>query len=53
MVFVGENEREKALYPFKNVKTTDEETIALPRIVSLVKDHRARAQGDEFAEFFD
>lgn len=53
MVFVGENEREKALYPFKNVKTTEEETIALERIVSLVKDHRARLQGDEFSEFFD
>ena len=52
MVFVGENELEKELYPFKDAVTTEEEILSIERIVSKVKDRR-RKSDDEFAEFFD
>lgn len=53
IVFVGENELEKELYPFKDTVTTDEEVLSVERIVSKVKDRRRKGEADEFDEFFD
>lgn len=53
MIFVGENELEKELYPFKDAVTTEEEVLSIERIVSRVKDRRRKNDDDEFAEFFD
>ena len=53
IIFVGENELAKQMYPFKDTVTTDEETLSFERIVSNVKDRRRKDADDEFAEFFD
>lgn len=53
IVFVGENELAKEMYPFKDAVTTDEEILSVERIVSKVKDRRRKGEQDEFAEFFD
>ncbi len=53
IVFVGENELEKELYPFKDTVTTNEEILSFERIVSNVKDRRRKTADDEFSEFFD
>lgn len=53
IVFVGEDELAKEMYPFKDAVTTDEEILSVERIVSKVKDRRRKGEQDEFAEFFD
>lgn len=53
IVFVGENELARELYPFKDTVTTEEEVLSVERIVSKVKDRRRKGESDEFAEFFD
>ncbi|MFZ1360829.1 MAG: histidine--tRNA ligase [Candidatus Saccharimonadales bacterium] len=55
MVFVGENELASGMYPFKDTKTTNEETLSAERIISAVKDRRRKTVSvdDEFADFFD
>ncbi|MBI3889591.1 ATP phosphoribosyltransferase regulatory subunit [Candidatus Saccharibacteria bacterium] len=53
IVFVGENELSRELYPFKDTVTTKEEIFSFERIVSSVKDRRRKDADDEFAEFFD
>lgn len=53
IVFVGENELARELYPFKDTVTTNEEVLSFERIVSNVKDRRRKTSSDEFAEFFD
>lgn len=53
IIFVGENELTKEMYPFKDTVTTNEEVLSFERIVSNVKDRRRKDADDEFAEFFD
>lgn len=52
IVFVGENELAKELYPFKDTVTTEEEILSTERIISKVKDRRRKGEADEFDEFF-
>ena len=53
IVFVGENELARELYPFKDTITANEEVLSFERIVSNVKDRRRKTDSDEFSEFFD
>ncbi|RYX78791.1 histidine--tRNA ligase [bacterium] len=53
IIFVGENELARQMYPFKDTVTTNEEILSFERIVSNVKDRRRKDADDEFAEFFD
>ncbi len=49
IVFVGENEIQSDMYNFKDLATTDEETLSPERIVSKVKDlRRTLEQNDDF-----
>jgi histidyl-tRNA synthetase len=53
IIFVGENELARELYPFKDTVTASEEIVGFERIVSSVKDRRRKIDVDEFSEFFD
>lgn len=52
IVFVGENEIARELYPFKDTVTTEEEILGIERIITKVKDRRRKGKADEFDEFF-
>jgi histidyl-tRNA synthetase len=46
MVFVGEEELAKEIYPFKDTAKAEEQTLAFERIVSTVKDRRLKHDDD-------
>ncbi|HCR55698.1 TPA: histidine--tRNA ligase [Candidatus Saccharibacteria bacterium] len=52
MLFVGEEELRKELYNFKDTNTSSEEKLALPILVSKVKDRRKKSK-DELDDFAD
>lgn len=47
IMFVGDDELAKELYPLKHVGTGEEKTISFERIVSVVSDHRRHAVIDD------
>lgn len=42
MLFVGEKELSEGLYNFKNTATSDEEKLSIERIITKIKDRRAK-----------
>lgn len=52
MVFIGEEELKKEIYPFKDTKSSDEQKLSFERIVAAVKDHR-RNRRDELDDLLD
>jgi histidyl-tRNA synthetase len=51
IVFIGQEEIDNEIYPFKDTKTTKEEKLSFERIVTSVKDRR-RKRDDELDELF-
>lgn len=52
IVFVGNDELESEMYPFKDTATSEEQKLSFERIVSSVKDRR-RAHVDDFDDLFE
>ncbi len=52
MVFVGEDELKKEIYPFKDVASSEEQKLSFERIVTGVKDRR-RKHVDELDDLFE
>jgi histidyl-tRNA synthetase len=52
IIFVGDDELQSEIYPFKDTASSDEQKLSFERIVSSVKDRR-RAHLDDLDEFFD
>lgn len=52
MVFVGDEEVKKEIYPFKDVAKAEEQTLSFERIVSRVKDRR-RKHTDDLDDLFE
>ncbi|TAH32050.1 histidine--tRNA ligase [Candidatus Saccharibacteria bacterium] len=48
MLFIGEQELTDELYRLKDVKSEDEQTLGLERIVTTVADYRRRKSDDDF-----
>ncbi len=46
MIFVGNEELKKEVYPFKDTAKAEEQTLSFERIVSLVKDRRLKHEDD-------
>ncbi|HET6747181.1 MAG TPA: histidine--tRNA ligase [Candidatus Saccharimonadales bacterium] len=46
MVFVGNEELKKEIYPFKDTAKAEEQTLSFERIVSVVKDRRLKHEDD-------
>lgn len=46
IIFVGVEEAESELYPFKVTASTEEKQLSFSRIVSTVKDHRIKRESD-------
>ena len=46
MVFVGDEEVKREVYPFKDVAKAEEQTLSFERIVSIVKDRRLKHDDD-------
>lgn len=46
MIFVGPEEAEKEIYPFKVTASTEEKQLSFERIVSSVKDRRIKRESD-------
>lgn len=46
MIFVGEQDLKKEIYPFKEVAKAEEEKMSFERIVSVVKDRRLKHEDD-------
>lgn len=51
LMFIGEDELKKEIYPLKRTETGDEQKLSLERVVSTLKDRRHHAAADE--EVFD
>ncbi len=52
IVFVGDDELQTEVYPFKDTATSNEQKLSLERIISTVKDRR-RKHTDELDDFFE
>lgn len=52
MVFVGEDELKKEIYPFKDVASSEEQKLSFERIVTGVKDRR-RKHVDDLDDLFE
>lgn len=46
IVFVGEEELKREIYPFKDTASSEEQKVSFERMVSLVKDRRRRHTGE-------
>lgn len=46
IIFVGAEEAQSQLYPFKVTASTEEKTLSFERIVSTIKDHRIKRESD-------
>ncbi len=52
IVFVGDDELQTEVYPFKDTKSAEEQKLSLERIISSVKDRR-RKHTDELDDLFE
>ena len=52
MVFVGEDEVNSQIFPFKDTDSTEEQKLSFERIISVVKDRR-RSNVGEFDDLFE
>lgn len=52
IVFVGEDEIQSGIYPFKDTSSSEEQKLSFERIVSSVKDSRHSSKHDDLDELF-
>ena len=48
IMFVGDDELDKEVYPLKNTETGDEKKLSFERIVTTINDRRHKSQDDDF-----
>ena len=53
VIFVGEKELKSEIYAFKDLKTSEEQSLSLARIVSAVKDYRKKKRSSKILDEID